>query len=99
MKQSINKIKKMQRKKKNIPNILRKWDAEPGDRLDYQTVANMIEVGRYEAAAKFISDELDTSIREMISDIIEENNPELYKKMFGSEAEQVIKQKTINSQN
>jgi hypothetical protein len=102
MKKPINEIKKMQRiagliteseyqesqleEAKNIPNILRKWDAEPGDRLDYQTVANMIEVGRYEAAAKFISDELDTSIREMISDIIEENDPELYKKMFGSEA-------------
>jgi hypothetical protein len=102
MKKPINEIKKMQRlagliteseyqesqleEAKNIPNILRKWDAEPGDRLDYQTVANMIEVGRYETAAKFISDELDTSIREMISDIIEENDPELYKKMFGSEA-------------
>ena len=46
----------------------------------------MIEVGRFETAAKFISDDLDTSVREMIMDIIEENDPELYKKMFGSEA-------------
>ena len=102
MKKSINEIKKMQRiagliteseyqesqlsEAKDIPSILRSWEAEKGDRLDYQTVANMIEVGRFETAAKFISDDLDTSVREMIMDIIEENNPELYKKMFGSEA-------------
>jgi hypothetical protein len=71
---------------KKIISILRKWDAEPGDRLDYQTVANMIEVGRYTAAAKFITDELDTSISEMMMEIIEENDPELYKKMFGRDA-------------
>jgi hypothetical protein len=72
---------------KNIVSILRSWDAAKGDRLDYQTVANMIEIGRYEAAAKFISDELDTSVKEMIMDIIEENDPELYKKMFNSTAD------------
>ena len=102
MKKSINEIKKMQRiagliteseyqesqlsEAKDIPSILRSWEAEKGDRLDYQTVANMIEVGRFETASKFISDDLDTSVREMIMDIIEENDPELYKKMFGSEA-------------
>jgi hypothetical protein len=101
MKQPINEIKKMQRlagliteseyqesqleEAKNIPNILRKWDAEKGDRLDYQIVANMIEVGRVKTAAKFILDELDTSIREMIMDIIEENDPKLFDEMFGSE--------------
>jgi hypothetical protein len=72
---------------KNIASILRSWDAAKGDRLDYQTVANMIEIGRYEAAAKFISDELDTSVKEMIMDIIEENDPKLYKKMFNSTAD------------
>lgn len=101
MKQNINEIKRMQRiaglitesefqeaqleEAKNIPSILRKWQAEPGDRLDYQTVANMIEVGRVKTAAKFILDELDTSIKEMIMDIIEENDPKLFDEMFGSE--------------
>lgn len=100
MKQPVNEIKKMQRiagliteseyqesvinEAKDIPSILRKWKAEPGDRLDYQTVANMIEVGRIKAAAKFITDELDTSIREMMMDIIEENDPKLFNKMFGA---------------
>ena len=70
---------------KDIPSILRSWKAEKGDRLDYQTVANMIEVGRVKTAAKFILDELDTSIREMIMDIIEENDPKLFDEMFGSE--------------
>jgi len=101
MKKSINEIKKMQRlagliteseyhesqlsEAKDIPSILRSWKAEKGDRLDYQTVANMIEVGRVKTAAKFILDELDTSIREMIMDIIEENDPKLFDEMFGSE--------------
>ena len=101
MKKQINEIKKMQRlagliteseyhesqlsEAKDIPSILRSWKAEKGDRLDYQTVANMIEVGRVKTAAKFILDELDTSIREMIMDIIEENDPKLFDEMFGSE--------------
>ena len=113
MKQPINEIKRMQRiaglitegeyhesqleEAKNIPSILRKWQAEPGDRLDYQTVANMVETGKYKAAAKFILDELDTSIREMIMDIIEENDPKLFDEMFGSEGYKANATKFVKS--
>jgi hypothetical protein len=73
----------------NIPSILRRWGATPADRLDYKTVANMIEVGRYRIAANFILDELDTSVREMIMEIIKENDPKLYDKMFNSPINEV----------
>lgn len=101
MKQNINEIKRMQRiaglitesdfqetqleEAKDIPSILRKWKAAKGDLLDYQTVANLIEVGRIPFAAKFILEELDTSISEMMMDIIKENDPKLFDEMFGSE--------------
>lgn len=81
----------------SIANILRSWDAEESDKEDYKTVAYMIENNEIEEAISFIEN-LDTSVKEMIMGIIEENSPELYKKMFNAEpnADKFQKSKTLD---